>query len=55
MLRFVYKVVMGSKEYPEGVGKTAKSAKQLAAELTWLALQEQPDWNSQVASLANPV
>ncbi|XP_046884833.1 interferon-induced, double-stranded RNA-activated protein kinase isoform X2 [Hypomesus transpacificus] len=48
--RFVYKVVMGSKEYPEGVGKTAKSAKQLAAELTWLALQEQPDWNSQVSS-----
>ncbi|XP_067092128.1 interferon-induced, double-stranded RNA-activated protein kinase isoform X1 [Osmerus mordax] len=48
--QFVYKVVMGSTEYPEGVGKTAKSAKQLAAELTWLALQEQPDWNSQVSS-----
>ncbi|KAI1894699.1 hypothetical protein AGOR_G00118440 [Albula goreensis] len=46
---FVYRMVIDKKEYPEGQGKTAKEAKQHAAQLAWVSLQEQPDWNSQVS------
>ncbi|KAM3863022.1 interferon-induced, double-stranded RNA-activated protein kinase [Diretmus argenteus] len=46
---FFYKLVISDKEYPEGRGKSAKDAKQNAAQLAWSDLQEQTDFNSQVS------
>ncbi|XP_052428253.1 interferon-induced, double-stranded RNA-activated protein kinase isoform X8 [Carassius gibelio] len=38
---FVYKVVFNGKEYPEGQGKSAKEAKQHAAQRAWSEIKEQ--------------
>ncbi|XP_042565507.1 interferon-induced, double-stranded RNA-activated protein kinase [Clupea harengus] len=38
---FVYKVVIGKDQYPEGCGKTAKEARQQAAQLAWGVIQDQ--------------
>lgn len=44
---FVYKVVIDRKEYPEGQGKSAKEAKQQAAQHAWLDICDQSGWTTQ--------
>ncbi|XP_026795317.3 interferon-induced, double-stranded RNA-activated protein kinase isoform X1 [Pangasianodon hypophthalmus] len=46
---FVYKVVINKKQYPEGRGRTAKEAKQKAAQLAWFELCGS-DLSSQISS-----
>ncbi|KAL7878202.1 hypothetical protein SRHO_G00048450 [Serrasalmus rhombeus] len=50
---FVYKAVINKTEYPEGRGKTAKEAKQNAAQLALNVLREQSDWNSQSSFMSS--
>ncbi|XP_017319283.1 interferon-induced, double-stranded RNA-activated protein kinase isoform X1 [Ictalurus punctatus] len=47
--QFVYRFIISGKEYPEACGKTAKEAKQKAAQLAWSELQDS-DFSSQVSS-----
>lgn len=50
-VRFVYKVIINQKEYPEGRGRSAKEAKQKAAELAWSELNKS-DFSSQVKPIS---
>uniref|UniRef100_A0A8C2CC05 Eukaryotic translation initiation factor 2-alpha kinase 2 n=1 Tax=Cyprinus carpio TaxID=7962 RepID=A0A8C2CC05_CYPCA len=47
---FVYKVVINGKEYPEGQGKSAKEAKQHAAQRAWSEINEHSGWTTQHSS-----
>ncbi|XP_067381581.1 interferon-induced, double-stranded RNA-activated protein kinase isoform X1 [Channa argus] len=49
--QFFYKLVINSKEYSVGEGKSIKEAKQKAAQLALTSLQKQPDWDNTVMSL----
>ncbi|KTF79946.1 hypothetical protein cypCar_00046009 [Cyprinus carpio] len=51
--RFVYKVVINGKEYPEGQGKSAKEAKQHAAQRAWSEINEHSGWTTQARHFRN--
>uniref|UniRef100_A0A8C2C9J1 non-specific serine/threonine protein kinase n=1 Tax=Cyprinus carpio TaxID=7962 RepID=A0A8C2C9J1_CYPCA len=50
---FVYKVVINGKEYPEGQGKSAKEAKQHAAQRAWSEINEHSGWTTQARHFRN--
>lgn len=50
--RFVCKVIINKKTFPEGRGKTAKEAKQKAAQLAWTKLNDS-DSSSQVQLISS--
>lgn len=49
----MYKVVINGKEYPEGQGKSAKEAKQHAAQRAWSEINEHSGWTTQARHFRN--
>lgn len=49
----MYKVVINGKEYPEGQGKSAKEAKQHAAQRAWSEINEHSGWTTQAGRFRN--
>ncbi|KAI4873414.1 hypothetical protein NFI96_016662 [Prochilodus magdalenae] len=52
---FVYKVVINKNEYPEGEGKTAKEAKQKAAQLALSEIEGHAEWSSQSSFMSSSI
>lgn len=50
--RFIFKVIINNRTFPEGRGKTAKEAKQKAAQLAWTKLNDS-DSSSQVNPMSS--
>ncbi|XP_029031642.1 interferon-induced, double-stranded RNA-activated protein kinase-like [Betta splendens] len=47
--QFLCKLIINNEDYPVGVGKNKKEARQHAAQLAWSALQETSGWDSEVS------